>query len=96
MVPSAVRCSSAGNVDSVRHRGRLMPQLGEAEIQQLRARRREHDVARFEIAVDDALPVRAVQRIGHFHRNPQGLVRRQCASPQPIGKRSPSMYSMTM
>jgi hypothetical protein len=64
-------------------------ELGETEVQQLRARRGEHDVGGFEIAVDDAMAVGAVQRIANFHRHSQCFVNWQGASPQPLRERRP-------
>ena len=42
--------------------------LRQAEVEQLRARFRQHDVARLQIAVDDAGAVRLVERIGDLDR----------------------------
>ena len=55
----------------------LLPQLGQAEVQQLRAGFREHDVARLQIAVSDALAMRLVERVGNFYRVLQDLLDRQ-------------------
>ena len=54
-----------------------MLQLRQTEIQQLRARLREHDVAGFQIAVRHALAVRLVQRVGNLDGVLQHLLDRQ-------------------
>jgi hypothetical protein len=48
-----------------------------AEIQQLRARRRQHHVAWFQIAMDDALAVRVVERVGDLDGEAEHLFGRQ-------------------
>ena len=42
----------------------VRPQLRQPEVEQLRAGLRQHDVGRLEIAVDDAVPMRLVERVG--------------------------------
>ena len=49
--------------------------LGEAEVEELDARLRQHDVAGLEVAVDDPLPVRLVERVGDLDPVAQDLVR---------------------
>ena len=70
-VPRIVPCASgaAGNVGRglAAHDG-LLAQLGQAEVQQLRPRLREHDVAGLQVAVDDAGAVRGGERIGDLDR----------------------------
>ena len=60
---------------------------GEAEVEQLGDRRGgspaapdEEDIARFQVAMDDPLPVGRGQRVGHLHRDPQRFVQRQARS----------------
>ena len=53
------------------------PQFREAEIEQLGARLRQHDIGRFEIAVDDARAVGFVERIGDVNADLQHLFERQ-------------------
>ena len=80
---------------------------GEAEIEQLGDRRGggpaapdEEDIARFQVAMDDPLPVGRGQRVGHLDRDPQRFVERQARS---LGARAcasalqcfPSRSSMT-
>ena len=85
----ARRCRTA----RLRRRG---GELREAEVEQLHARLRQHDVAGLEVAVDDALPVRRVERVRDL--------RSRCAAPGRSGARpsprrsasvSPSSSSMT-
>ena len=52
-------------------------QLRQAEIQQLRPRLGEHDVAGLEVAVRDAFAVRLVQRVGDLDGVLQYLLDRQ-------------------
>ena len=59
----------------------------EAEIEQLRARARQHHVARLQIAVDDAVAVRAIERVGDLGRVADDLVGRQRPARQPRGQR---------
>ena len=51
--------------------------LREAEIEQLRARLRQHHVARLQIAVDDARAMRGVERACDVNRDAQRFVHRQ-------------------
>ncbi|KAG0506295.1 MAG: hypothetical protein Udaeo_03200 [Candidatus Udaeobacter sp.] len=54
----------------------MLGQFGNPEIQHLHvAVRSQHDVLRFDIAVDDAGCVRGSQRRGHLHRNFQRRMR---------------------
>ena len=56
--------------------GSLGQNLRESEVEQLRAARRHHDVGRLEVAVQDALRVRGVQRVGHLRGDLQHLTQR--------------------
>ena len=47
------------------------------------------DVARLEIAMDDALLVRGVERVGDLPRDAERLVERSAALPDPLGQRRP-------
>ena len=64
IVPRTVPCSVnakalRGRFDGVR---RLVPQFRQPEIEELHAARREHDVARLQIPMNHAFPVRGVER----------------------------------
>ena len=73
-VPEIVPCAVPGEVVASRvdprHRNRpaRRPQLRQPEVQQLRAGLRQHDVGGLEIAMDDALAVRLVERVGDLER----------------------------
>ena len=54
-------------------------QPGEAEVEQLDAVARQHDIARLEIGVHHAVPMRVVERIGDLDRGAQRKVQRQRA-----------------
>ena len=56
--------------------GAFRQDLREPEVEQLRAARRHHDVGRLQIAVQDALRVRGVQRVGHLRGDLQHLTQR--------------------
>ena len=62
---------------------------GQAEVEQLGARLREHDVSRLQIAMDDVLPVRAVQGFGHLDAIRHGLVERNLFAREPLRQRLP-------
>ena len=69
----AVRCP--------RHAGIRVHQLGHAEVEQLRrSASGDQDVGRLEIAVEDSLAVRILERAGNLHRQAQRLVRGQGAA----------------
>src|SRR5450631_273131 len=57
--------------------------LRQTEIQQLGARRRQHDVSRLQIAMHNARPVRFLQRIADLHPALQRLLQGQWPLPQP-------------
>ena len=61
--------------------------LGQAEVEQLRARLREHDVARLEVSMDDARAMCLVERTRDLDRAPERLVERQRAPRQTSGER---------
>ena len=68
-----------------RHSGQRS--LRQAEIHQLRAAFRQHDVARLQIAMNDPRPMRGIERLAHFHADPHGLLQRNRTAPQPVGQR---------
>ena len=70
-------------------RGYVGTRAREAEIEQLGAGLREHDVSRLEIPVDDSLPVRAAQRIGDLSAVSYDLFHGERTFQQPIGQRLP-------
>jgi len=59
-------------------------ELRETEVEQLRAGLRKHDVAGLEIAVRDALAVRAVERLGDLDAVAQHLRERHRAAREPL------------
>ena len=59
----------------------------EAEVEQLRSRRGQHDVARLEIAMDDVRAVRMGECARDLHAEPEDVGRRQHAARQPIVQR---------
>ena len=69
-------------------RRRRLARLRQAEVEQLRARLRQHDVAGLQIAVDDAAAVRLVERVGDLDRVCAAPVERQRALRQPIAPAS--------
>ncbi len=60
---------------------------GQAEVQQLGAGARQHDVGRLEIAMDHAVAMRPVERIGDLGAVADDLVRRQRPARQAAGQR---------
>src|SRR4029434_3575592 len=63
--------------------------LCQAEIEQLGSRSRQHDIARLQIAVYHALPVRLVQGIRYLDGVPQCVRRRYGPSRQSLRERFP-------
>jgi hypothetical protein len=61
--------------------------FGQSEVEQLHARLRDHHVRRLEIAMDDAVAVRGVQRVGNLDGVAQRLRHRHGASGQPRRQR---------
>ena len=61
--------------------------LRQPEIEQLRARLRQHDVAGLQVAMDDAFAMRLVERVRNLNPKLQRLVERQCALRQSLGQR---------
>lgn len=61
-------------------------QFCQPEVQQLDAGLCQHDVARFQIAMDDTGAVGGGERLRDLCPNLQGLVERQGAFPQPVGQ----------
>ena len=71
-------------------------QLGQAEVEELGARLRQHDVARLQVAVDDAVAVRLVEGVRDLDAVAQHLIGRQrAASPGDRPASRPSRYSIT-
>ena len=62
----------------------LALQGGDPEVEQLRARFRQHDVGRLQIAVDDSLPVGVGECTGDLDREAQDLIERQRTSAQAL------------
>ena len=82
MTPGAVRFRH-GLLTAEIHRA---PGLGQPEVEQLGARLRQHDVARLQIAVDDAGTMRAIERGCDLRCTGERLVERQCAARQARGE----------
>src|SRR5207249_1112850 len=61
--------------------------LRQAEVEELDAGLRQHDVAGFQVPVHDPLPMRLVQGVRDLDPEPEGLFRRQRALEQPVGQR---------
>ena len=58
--------------------GSRLQALGHAEVEELRrAARGDHDVGRFQVAVQDALLVRGLQRAGNLDRDADRVFRRE-------------------
>ena len=66
---------------------RLREGLRQAEIEQLRAVLREHDVRGLQVAMDDAGTMRRSESIGQLYRTLQRVVQRQPAVRQPLRQR---------
>jgi hypothetical protein len=64
----------------------VAPRFGEAEVKELRARARDHDVARLEVAMHDAMSMRSVERRGDLDAVPHYLC--TAARPSPIDPRA--------
>ena len=80
-MPVCVRCPSS----------RVADQLGDAEVEQLRVRvavlrLQDPDVVGLEIAVDDALPVRRLERLADLAQQAPRLVGLDRAALHPIGQ----------
>ena len=81
--------ASVGDCDRSDGRGAGVPApgLGEAEVEHLHlAVRRELDVGGLQVAVDDALLVRLLERLGDLLRDRERLVDRDRAALQPLGE----------
>ena len=66
----------------------LVEGLRQAEVEDLHlACRRDLDVGRLQVAVNDALLVRRFERFGDLMREPDGRIEWEGTSGQPIGKR---------
>jgi hypothetical protein len=70
---------------------RLHDQLGQAEIKNLRlAARGDENVPRLDVAMDDALRVRGIERIGNLHRQIEQLFQLYGSSFDAVLKRLPA------
>ena len=73
-----VALSACGCVREIRSSAGAGERLGQAEVQDLdHAGRRDLDVRRLQVAVDDASFVRNLERLGDLSRNREGLVHRK-------------------
>ena len=61
--------------------------FSQTEVEQLRTRLREHDVARLQIAVHDSRTMGALERFGDLRAEAQDVVNRQGAAQKAIGER---------
>jgi hypothetical protein len=82
---AALAGSKIGNSGERRRWSRLS-QPRESEVEQLRARFRQHDVRGLEIAMDHSLPVRFIECIGDLDRIFQSFFKWKWTSRQAIGK----------
>ena len=82
---SVMGCRVSASVSSLIARRR--PELGQAEVQELRAGLGQHDVAGLQVAVHDARGVCGRQRLPDLPGVPDRPVDRQRAMGQPIGQR---------
>src|SRR4051794_28635508 len=62
---------------------------GQPEVEELDARLRPHDVAWLQIAVNDAVPVRLVERVGDLDQRAERFAYRKGATPDPLVQRLP-------
>jgi hypothetical protein len=88
-------CRRRRQARRLRGRVRRRRELREAEVEQLHAGLRQHDVAGLEVAVDDALPVRRVERARDLDADAQRLFERHRSAPSRSASVSPSSSSMT-
>ena len=73
---------------ATRHAGRLPTRLGEAEVEHLhRAVGADLDVGRLQVAVDDPLLVRRLERFGDLPRDRQRFIDRHGPVRDAIGQR---------
>ena len=61
--------------------------FGQSEVEQLRSALGQHHVRRLQVAMDDALPVRLVQRFGDFNPVTEDLFGRHRTGGQPLSER---------
>ena len=71
--PSVVRLRPGRSRAQANRRVTRFGGLGEAEVEELGAAVRQHDVGGFEIAVDEPLRVRLVERTANLDRDAQGF-----------------------
>ena len=81
---------------SVGCRKHRIGRLGETEVEQLHAGTRDHDVAGFQIAMDDVLAVGGVKRRRDVGAVANDVRQRERAASQPILERFSSRNSITM
>jgi hypothetical protein len=75
------RCGDVGVVG----RDFRVRELREAEVQDFhRSVRPKLDVGRLQVAVDDSMVVRRLERLGDLFRDAQCVLERDCAGPQPL------------
>ena len=88
MLPSVVSARvTVGEVDRSLFEDREPGDAREAEIQQLGAAARQHDVAGLEIPVHQPLAVRSVERVRDLDADLEQLGRRQRPALEPGGER---------
>jgi hypothetical protein len=97
MIPACVAGDTiVGEIDARRRGRRRLHRLGQTEVEHLHlAARRELDVGRLEIAMDDAFLVRRLERVGDLRAIDRPL-RLEPALRDPVRSVGPSTSSRTM
>src|SRR5437016_386094 len=67
--------------------GWTLVELRDPEIEELRSHRRQHDVGRLEVAMNDALAVRRIQSVSYLYRAPHQRAAVHRPVLQSLGKR---------
>src|SRR5208337_1590649 len=94
-----VRCRGHGTgyTRCCPRRVRLGGVLRQTKIENFRlAAARDENIRRLDIAMDNTVGVRGIQRVGNLHRELQHLVQPHRLAFDAMLQRLPSMYSMTM
>ncbi len=86
--------NGAGSADGIRWKfgeecqpTRILPQFRQAEVEELRTRTRQHDVAGLQVTVCYAFRMGLIQSVGNFGGIPQNLIQRQRPSLEPFSQR---------
>ena len=86
MVPSAVAAAGMESVSDARVE-LVLTQFRQAEVEELRTRAGDHDVAWLQVAVDDPLTMCMIERSRDFARAAQHLVSGKSTTQQPRRQR---------